>query len=169
MTALMKILHPVNGITIKPSETQVQTMMGVEGYMGIYLNPGNEAFQISVSSEIYVDKSELIGFTNKRLGQEKRFLCVSRPRRFGKSMAANMLSAYYTQGCDSDNLFAPLKIAQHPSYKEHLNQYDVLFLNMQQFLSSAKGVDNLTAYLQKELMQFIQKKHPYCLITMKIH
>ena len=62
--------------------------------MGIYLNPGNDAFQISVSSEIYVDKSELIGFTNKKLGQEKRFLCVSRPRRFGKSMTANMLCAY---------------------------------------------------------------------------
>ena len=120
--------------------------------MGIYLNPGNEAFQISVSSEIYMDKSELIGFTNRRLGQEKRFICVSRPRRFGKSMAANMLSAYYTQGYDSGKLFDKLKISQNPSYKTHLNQYDVFFLNMQQFLSSAKGADNLTMYLQKAVL-----------------
>lgn len=91
----------------------------VEG-MGIYLNPGNEAFRISVSSEIYVDKTELISFVNKRLGQEKRFLCVSRPRRFGKSMAAHMLCAYYDRECDSRELFQDLKIARMDSFEQYL-------------------------------------------------
>lgn len=127
--------------------------------MGIYLNPGNEAFQISVSSEIYVDKTELIAFVNRKIGQEKRFLCVSRPRRFGKSMAANMLLAYYTRGCDSQKLFDELKITEHASYEEHLNQYDVLFLNMQQFLSGAKGGDNLTAYLQKAVLSELREAY----------
>jgi len=73
--------------------------------MGIYLNPDNEGFQRAVRSEIYVDKTKLIAFTNSVLATEERFLCVSRPRRFGKSMAAKMLAAYYSRGCDSRQLF----------------------------------------------------------------
>ena len=72
--------------------------------MGIYLNPDNEGFREAVDSEIYVDKSELLVYTNKVLGTEQKNLCVSRPRRFGKSMAAKMLSAYYSKGCDSKKL-----------------------------------------------------------------
>ena len=125
--------------------------------MGIYLNPGNDAFQISVSSEIYVDKSELIGFTNKKLGQEKRFLCVSRPRRFGKSMTANMLCAYYSRGCDSKKMFQDLKIAKNETFALHLNQYDVLFLNIQQFLSGAKSADNLVKYMEKVILDELRE------------
>ena len=69
--------------------------------MGIYVNPGNGAFEMARFSEIYVDKSMLISQMNRVYRTEKRFICVSRPRRFGKSMAANMLSAYYSCGCDS--------------------------------------------------------------------
>ena len=80
--------------------------------MGIYLNPGNEGFKRALRSQIYVDKSELIQVTNTVLGTEQEYLCVSRPRRFGKSMAANMLCAYYGKGCDSSGLFDGLKIAK---------------------------------------------------------
>ena len=81
--------------------------------MGIYLNPGNTDFYNSVNhSQIYVDKTELINYTNRVLFGEQKFLCVSRPRRFGKSMAANMLTAYYGRDCDSNELFSKLKIAQ---------------------------------------------------------
>ena len=62
--------------------------------MGIYLNPGNELFQRALNSQIYIDKSELIAYLNKVIGSEQQYVCVSRPRRFGKSMAANMLAAY---------------------------------------------------------------------------
>ncbi len=120
--------------------------------MGFYLNPGNEAFRISVSSEIYVDKSELIAFTNRRLGQEKRFICVSRPRRFGKSMTANMLCAYYGRECDSAELFKGLKIEKDPVFMRHLNQYDVIFLNIQQFLRSADDADYLTENLEQKVL-----------------
>ncbi len=63
--------------------------------MGVYLNPGSGRFEESIASEIYVDKTKLIEYTNKILGTEQKYLCVSRPRRFGKSMTANMLAAYY--------------------------------------------------------------------------
>lgn len=62
--------------------------------MGIYLNPSSIGFKRSLNSEIYVDKTGLIERTNALLDTEQKFICVSRPRRFGKSMAVNMLSAY---------------------------------------------------------------------------
>lgn len=72
--------------------------------MGIYLNTDNEKFFQAVNSEIYVDKTGLIGYTNKVLRTMKKYVCVSRPRRFGKSVAADMLTAYYSRGCDSKEL-----------------------------------------------------------------
>jgi hypothetical protein len=127
------------------------------GEMGLYLNPGNEAFRISVSSEIYVDKTEMIAFTNSKIGQEKRFLCVSRPRRFGKSMAANMLCAYYDRDCSSKKLFQDLKIAQDPSFEVHLNQYDVIFLNIQQFLRTARTPDYLISCIEDQVLSELRE------------
>ena len=102
--------------------------------MGSYLNPGSKGFQESLNSEIYVDKTGLIEKTNAVLNTRQKFLCVSRPRRFGKSMAADMLAAYYDRGEDSAPLFHSLKISNAASYQQHLNQYDVLKVNMQEFL-----------------------------------
>lgn len=94
--------------------------------MGSYLNPGSKGFQESLNSEIYVDKTGLIEKTNAVLDTRQKFLCVSRPRRFGKSMAADMLAAYYERGEDADLLFRSLKISKAESYRAHLNQYDVI-------------------------------------------
>ena len=87
--------------------------------MGIYLNPIETNFKKSLNSEIYIDKSLLIEYTNKVINTEQQFICVSRPRRFGKSMAANMLTAYYSKGCNSKELFSGLKIAKS-SYFENI-------------------------------------------------
>ena len=98
--------------------------------MGFYLNPGNKGFWQSIRSEIYVDKTELISCTNKYLNTREKFICISRPRRFGKSMTLEMLAAYYSRGCDSADLFKGLKIENNESFQEYLNKYDVIFLNM---------------------------------------
>lgn len=111
--------------------------------MGIYLNPDNEGFREAIDSEIYIDKSELLVYTNKVLGTEQKNICISRPRRFGKSMAAKMLSAYYSKGCDSKKLFEEKKIASAASYQAHLNKYNVIFLNMQNFLSSTHSIHTM--------------------------
>ena len=107
--------------------------------MGSYLNPGNKGFQESLNSEIYVDKTELIEKTNAVLDTRQKFLCVSRPRRFGKSMAADMLAAYYERGEDSASLFDSLKISKSVSYQKHRNQYDVIKVNMQEFFRIKSG------------------------------
>ena len=92
--------------------------------MGIYINKGNEAFRMTRNSE-YVDKSGLVAVINSVINTRQRFSCVSRSRRFGKSMAAEMLAAYYDQSCDSRSLFADLAIAKDPSFEMHLNKYPV--------------------------------------------
>ncbi len=120
--------------------------------MGAYLNPGNDAFAISVNDDIFVDKSGLISYINSKIGKRKRFICVSRPRSFGKSMAAEMLVAYYDKSCDSHGLFQGLEVAREESYQENLNQYDVIFLNVQQFLSLAGSADKVVESLKQKVL-----------------
>ena len=124
--------------------------------MGVYLNPGNDGFWKAVRSKIYVDKTGLIAYTNELINTEQQFICVSRPRRFGKSMALKMLAAYYSCGCDSADLFRGRRIEQYESYQEHLNQYDVIYLNMQQFLIRAKN-QCVTEYLERVVLADIRR------------
>ena len=106
-------------------------------YMGIYLNPGNSGFQRIVNSE-YVDKTGLIGLVNQVMDTVDNLICVSRPRRFGKSFAAKMLCAYYDCSCDSHGLFDDKEIAETEGYLTHLNQYYVINLDITSFISEAK-------------------------------
>lgn len=127
--------------------------------MGIYLNPGNDEFYRAVNSKIYVDKTMLISFVNHNLNTEHQNICVSRPRRFGKSMAANMLVAYYSKGCDSRELFQNYNIAKDESFEKYLNKYNVLHINMIDFLSRAESVDEMIEYFQKRLLWDIKQEY----------
>lgn len=120
--------------------------------MGIYLNPDNANFQEALNSEIYVDKSRLIQCTNKVLKTKQKYISVSRPRRFGKSMAADMLTAYYSRGCDSKEMFQNLEITQSPDFEEHLNQYNVIHINMQEFLSESGSMEEMLQMIQKTIL-----------------
>ena len=102
--------------------------------MGTFINIGNAGFQSARNSE-YVDKSGLVAIVNKTLFNERRFSCVSRCRRFGKSMAAKMLYAYYDHSCDSRSLFADLQIASDPTFEQHLNKYAAIYLDMTSFVT----------------------------------
>ena len=104
--------------------------------MGNYLNPGNSGFS-GIRNDIYVDKSGLIGLINQTIDTPRRLTCISRPRRFGKSFAAKMLCAYYDKTCDSAGLFDDLKIAEDKGYREHLNRYDVIYLDMTEAIRGA--------------------------------
>ena len=115
------------------------------------------SFKIAVNTEPYVDKSLLIAFTNKLILTEKRFVCVSRPRRFGKSMNLAMLAAYYSKGCDSKDFFAELSIASSESYSKHLNQYNVIYINMQDFLSGSKNIDDMLMLLKNFILKEFKK------------
>lgn len=97
--------------------------------MGINVNPGNELMQQCLNSMIYVDKSLIIRELNKVLDTRNRFICVSRPRRFGKSMAKALLMAYYSRGCKSHKQFKNLKISQEPTYRKYLNKFNVIAID----------------------------------------
>ncbi len=124
--------------------------------MGVYLNPKNKGFQEAIHSEIYVDKTGLIACTNKCINTEAKFICVSRPRRFGKSMTLKMLAAYYSSNGNSAEMFEGLKIENDKTFQKHLNRYDVIYLNMQQFLIRAKKQE-VTQYLERVVIEELRE------------
>lgn len=130
--------------------------------MGIYVNPGNVSFQMARFSDIYIDKSLLIARMNGLSRTERRFVCVSRPRRFGKSMAANMLSAYYSRGCDSAALFSGLAVESEVSYGDHLNRHDVIRLDIQRFLETERDLDTFISAIENNIVSELSKEFPQC-------
>ena len=126
--------------------------------MGIYINKGNGLFRQSRNSE-YIDKSGLIAVVNQTLFTRQRYTCVTRSRRFGKSMAAEMLAAYYDKSCDSRSLFADLQIAQHPTFEEHLNKYAVIYLDLSAFAMDL-GKRDIVDRIMKKLIGDIKSVYP---------
>lgn len=127
--------------------------------MGNYLNVGNAGFT-AVTKEIYVDKTEMIAYINSTLGTKSKLTCVSRPRRFGKSYAVQMLCAYYDKSCDSSELFANYKIAKDASFKEHLNKYDVIYLDITWFVSVTDDIKNTVSNLQNKVIEELRAAYP---------
>ena len=111
--------------------------------MGRFVNPDNSAFQAALNSRIYVDKTGLIACMNEVLDSTDAYICNSRPRRFGKSYAANMLAAYYSKGAESEKMFSDLEIGQSEDFKKHLNKYDVIHIDVQWFLINCEDADNV--------------------------
>lgn len=134
--------------------------------MGIYLNPKNKLFAVSISSDIYIDKTELIAYTNKFIGKERPLIGSSRPRRFGKTMAAKMLAAYYSKGCDSEELFSGLKISECSSFKKYLNKFDVIFMDMRWMYGNAleelaqKRTNGIVSYIQEQVISELREEYP---------
>ena len=126
--------------------------------MGFYLNPGNENFRFIVNDE-YIDKSGLISVINATINTRTMLSCVSRPRRFGKSYAANMLSAYYDCSCDSHELFKGLKIAQDPGFEKNINKFNVLYLDITGFLGNTV-LEGLPAYISREVSEDARQVFP---------
>ena len=98
--------------------------------MGIYFNPGNNSFTRAVKSSIYLDKTGLLEELNMLIGTEDNCIALSHARRFGKSQAAGMLDAYYSLGCDSEELFSNFEIAKQDDFEEHLNKYNVIHVDI---------------------------------------
>ena len=136
--------------------------------MGIYLNPGNDTFSIISHSKLYVDKTGIVNFTNNYIGEIRPYIASSRPRRFGKTIAAETLAAYYSNGCDSEELFSELKIARYTSFKKYLNQFDVIFMDLRWMYGDAlakkkvKKDTQIIPYIQSLVIDELRNEFADC-------
>ena len=127
--------------------------------MGRYLNIGFGKMADDIRDDLYVDKSMLISVLNKRLESRSRFICVSRPRRFGKTMAANMIAAYYSKGGDSHEIFSNQKISKDSSFERNINKYNVIKLDINGAVTK-KGKMTITQYYDKNVVSELMKEYP---------
>ena len=130
--------------------------------MGIYLNPRNVAFRKALNGDIYIDKTDLIPRINERIDKPDCFLCVSRPRRFGKSMVADMLAAYYSKGCDSAGLFGGKKGERAESFEKHLNKHNVIRLDVQRFVETERDLDTFIGEMESRVVAELVTEMPEC-------
>ena len=131
--------------------------------MGRFVNPDNSAFQVALNSKIYVDKTGLIEYTNSVLDTTDAYICNSRPRRFGKSYAANMLAAYYSKGADSEKMFSGLEISKDVNFKKHLNKYDLIHIDIQWFLANCVEADNVVDFVTDSVLGELRAIYPEAL------
>ena len=131
--------------------------------MGTYFNPNNESFTCDKRSEIYIDKTGLLEFLNKKIGTNAKYIRVSHARRFGKSHAAGMIDAYYSLGSNSESLFSDTEIAEKKSFREHLNKYNVIHLDISSIFDFHKEdlIEEIHKRISKELRQKYDNKLEY--------
>ena len=127
--------------------------------MAFYLNSDNSKFKKYMKSEIFIDKSMIIKECNKLFGSENSYMCVTRPRRFGKTMALSMLNAYYSKGCDSLSLFEKLNIAKDNSYLEHLNKHNVIWIDMASLYANIDNKEEIITELKKRILSDLKEKY----------
>ena len=127
--------------------------------MGTYVNPGTRNMEIDIDDAFYVDKSMLIRVLNNKVNKKDRFICVSRPRRFGKTMAANMIAAYYSKGCDSHGIFSSLKISKDPSFEENINKYTVIKLDINDIITR-KGSLTVPLFIKSLVIPELKAEYP---------
>lgn len=128
--------------------------------MGTYLNPGKAAYQMAVNSEIFVDKTEMIQYINSVVNTQQRFVSVSRPRRFGKTIAADMLCAYYDRCADSRDLFEKRKLADESGWDKYLGKFDVIHLVMTRFFKTRITVSEALSNMQKLVIRDYKRAYP---------
>lgn len=128
--------------------------------MGIYLNPGYENFRRAVSADVYVDKTMMIREISRFIDKGNNYICVSRPRRFGKTIAGNMLSAYFSRGCNSRELFAPFKIASDPCFLEKLNRYNVIKIDLNSEYQNTVDKKDMIRRLSREIIRELKDAYP---------
>ena len=129
--------------------------------MGVYLNPGKEAYEEAVNSEIFVDKTEMISYLNSVVKTKQKYVSVSRPRRFGKTMAADMICAYYDREADSRSMFEKRKVSEKSAaWDEYLGKFDVIRLVMTKFFKKKVNTGDALKKMQYLVIRDYRKTYP---------
>ena len=128
--------------------------------MGLYIDQGNFSFSQAAHQDLYVDKSQLLGHLNRMINTWRKFICVTRPRRFGKSLAAKMLCAYYDKSCDSRPLFEGQAIAQDETFEQYLNKFPVISLDVHEQRSRVNDGMDFVPWLQTQILSELRERWP---------
>ena len=128
--------------------------------MGIFLNRGNEEFKKVLNSEIYIDKTDMLDFFNQVLDTEQQYVCVSRPRRFGKSITANTIAAYFEKGCDSRPLFQGRKLSEYENWDCNLNKYDVIRIDLADIRARRKTPEETLDSIEEDVVKELDEAFP---------
>lgn len=127
--------------------------------MGRFFNSKVNAFQDVLNSKIYIDKTGLLEYTNSVIDTTSKFICNSRPRRFGKSITADMMTAYYSRSLDTEELFEKLEIGQAADFRKHLNQYDVIHIDVQWCIEPAGGADQVISFITRNVIEELRETY----------
>ena len=128
--------------------------------MGRFVNPDNSAFQDILNSKVYVDKTGLLDYINSVIDTTDKFICNSRPRRFGKTITADMITAYYSRGCDSAQMFAGLEIGKKPDFRLHLNQYEVIHFDVQWCMVTVGRTEAVIDFITENVLRELKEHYP---------
>ena len=128
--------------------------------MGIYLNPNNANFTETLKRPIFVDKTMILRGLNKFIDSDNHYICVSRPRRFGKTIASNIITSYYSKGCDSKELFSGLKISRDKTFYSKLNKYNFIKIDLNSEFRNCRAKDNVLNTLQDFIIEEFQEQFP---------
>jgi hypothetical protein len=140
--------------------------------MGIYLNPGSDRYEEALRTEIYVDKTNMISFLNSVVNTKRKYVAVSRPRRFGKTTTADMISAYYDCSINARDLFEDKKISTNPKLYEagregkkspwdiYLNKFYVIHVNMVDLATETGSIPEMLFSLEKAVMRELREEWP---------
>ena len=131
--------------------------------MGLYLNSDRsfKNYEELYRSDYFVDKSLIIEHLNRLIGKRSKYLCITRPRRFGKTSVADMIAAYYSKAVDSKDIFDNLKISKSHGYSENLNKYNVINISFNKIPDNGKTYDDYMNMIKKSLISDIVKYYPY--------
>lgn len=127
--------------------------------VGRFFNSKVNAFQDVLNSKIYIDKTGLLEYTNSVIDTTSKFICNSRPRRFGKSITADMLTAYYSRSLDTEEIFEKLEVGKTADFRKHLNQYDVIHIDIQWCIEPAGGADQVITFINKNVIEELRETY----------
>lgn len=132
--------------------------------MGAYLNSGSpyKKYYAVVTDSYFVDKICFIREFFEALGKERRYFCITRPRRFGKTVMANMMAAYFCRAIDSSQIFKKLKIASCAEYLKHLNSHDVIFIDFSRTPQNCRSFRQYIERIQNGIKNDLEEMYPEC-------
>lgn len=130
--------------------------------MGYYLNSREpiENYKIAVGSEYFVDKTRILSELIPYINQMDRDICITRPRRFGKTMTANMVAAFFSNAFDTSDIFEHLAIVKKEKYREYLNQYNVVYIDFSKIPRSCKSYEQYIGRIERRMLKDLMLAYP---------